>query len=259
MNIYERNVKVFKENRNLSLNKYKSETDSMIKSTKVYKSPLRCKVNTNVGRCDLIFDRNDTISSAIYLTRKKYKVCALNFADAITPGGLVLQGEVTQEEDLCRCSNLYESLIKPECIENYYNYNKSLGDLKYSDRVIYTKGVSIIRESLNYTLLDKPLKCDIVTCPAPIYYGGFSDYYKIITNRIRGILRVVSSNGANAIVLGAWGCGAFGGDARVVGRAFSEVIMEFTNFDLVVFSVKSTINDSKDNLNLLKIGFASFN
>lgn len=257
MNIYERNIRVFQENRILATSKYKTFTDSLLNSTKVYKSPLRCKTKEKLGVCRLEFDRNDTISSVLYWTRQGYKVCALNFADAITPGGLVFQGEVTQEEDLCRCSNLYESLIKPECIENYYNYNNSLGTSIFSDRVIYSKGVYVFRESLNYSILTKPIKCDIVTCPAPILRDK-DLYYKTVLNRIRGILKVVESNNVNAIVLGAWGCGAFCGDARLVGRAFSEVIREFTCFDLVVFSVKSTINDSVDNFKLLKYGFDSY-
>lgn len=150
---------------------------------------------------------------------------------------------------------MYESLVKPECIEDYYKFNNSLGTSTYSDRVIYSSGVTVLRESLNYSLLDKPEKCDIVTCPAPICFSNDEDYYRIVTNRIRGILKVVASHSSvNALVLGAWGCGAFGGDARVVGRAFGEVLPEFKNFDLVVFSVKSTINDHIDNFSLLKEG-----
>lgn len=259
MTIYERNVKVFKENRKLSKEKYKSETNSLISNTKVYKAPLKCKVPERAGRCSLEFDRSDTISTTLHLVRQGYNVCALNFADALTPGGLVATGEVTQEEDLCRCSNLYESLIKPDCIRDYYEYNNSLNSSKYSDRVIYSKGVTILRESLNYSLLNKTVKCDIVTCPAPIVFPNQLEYYNLIVNRIRGILRVVASNDINAVVLGAWGCGAFGGDARLVGRAFSEVIREFTCFDMVNFSVKSTRNDSIDNLKLLYSGFESYN
>lgn len=257
MNRYERNIKVFKENRELSKTKYKEETETLIADTKVYKDPLTCKVPEHIGRCEIIFDRNDTITSTLYYTRKGYKVCALNFADALTPGGLVCQGEVTQEEDLCRCSNLYESLIKQECRQEYYEYNRDLGSRIYSDRVIYSKGVTILRESLNYTLLDEQLECDIVTCPAPIYLGNKKEYYRTIVNRIRGFLRVVATNEVNAVVLGAWGCGAFGGDARLVGKAFSEVLREFKNFDKVVFSVKSTVNDRIDNLVLLEKGFNS--
>lgn len=259
MNIYERNVKVFKENRELAVKKYKASTDILIKNTKVYKSPLRCKVSDRIGYCRLEFDRNDTIATTLYLARKGYNVCALNFADALTPGGLILQGEVTQEEDLCRCTNLYESLVKPECIEDYYKYNQSLNSSRYSDRIIYSENVLIIRESLKYSLLSKPVKCNIITCPAPIVFPNQREYYELIKNRIRGILKVAASNNNTAVVLGAWGCGAFGGDARVVGRAFAEALREFSYFDIVYFSVKSTINDSKDNLKLLYNGFESYN
>lgn len=255
MNRYERNIKVFKENRQLAKTKYIEETENLIANTKVYKKPLTCKVPEHIGKCEILFDRKDTITSTLYYTRNGYKVCALNFADALTPGGLVCQGEVTQEEDLCRCSNLYESLLKQECRQDYYEYNRGLGTRNYSDRVIYSEGVTLLRESLNYTLLDEPLKCDIVTSPAPIYVGDKKGYYRIIENRIRGFLKVVASKRVNVVILGAWGCGAFGGDARIVGKAFAKVLQEFRNFDKVIFSVKSTVNDRIDNLALLATGF----
>jgi uncharacterized protein (TIGR02452 family) len=256
MDTYERNIAVFKENRKLAVSKFKNQTDSLLKNTKVYKLPLRCKVPRKKGRCKLEFNRNDTVSSIIYYTRIGYNVCALNFADALTPGGLVEMGEVTQEEDICRCSNLYESLIKEECLNDYYLYNRKLLNNVYSDRLIYSNGVSIIRESLNYSLLNNPLTCNIVTCPAPVA-RSCDNYYEVVKNRIRGILSVSSSNRNNAIILGAWGCGAFGGDAEVMGRAFAEAIKDYTCFDLVVFSIKSTHLDRINNYSLFQHGFYS--
>ena len=51
------------------------------------------------------------------------------------------------------------------------------------------------------------------------------------------------------------GCGAFRGDARIVGKVFADALKEFKNFDLVVFSIKSTKNDYKDNFELFRGGF----
>ena len=59
----------------------------------------------------------DTVEAIL---NNNVKTAALNFADAYTPGGLVLFGVKTQEEDLCRSSNLYESLTLP-IIKNYNN------------------------------------------------------------------------------------------------------------------------------------------
>jgi uncharacterized protein (TIGR02452 family) len=183
-----------------------------------------------------------------------YNVCALNFADALNPGGLVEYGELTQEEDLCRCSNLYESLVKTECVDEYYTYNRNLGNSIYSDRIIFSKDVSIIRESLHYSLLDKPLKCSIVTCPAPIVYYC-EDYYNVIKNRIRGIFSVMASNGFKVIVLGAWGCGAFGGNANIVSKVFAEVMKEFHCFNRIIYSIKSTELDKIDNYTIFRRNF----
>ena len=255
MNIYERNKIVFDETREISIKQLIEATNNMRSNVKVYTNPLGGVVENEHRDMKVEFNRNDTISTTIDLISQGYHVCALNFADAVIPGGLVFQGEITQEEDLCRCSNLYESLIEPKCIDAYYSYNSDLRSCKYSDRIIYSKDVAIIRESSEYKLLDKPLLCDILTCPAPVATMGEKEYMSIITQRIRGILNIMSANGADALVLGAWGCGAFRGDARIVGKVFADALKEFKNFDLVVFSIKSTKNDYKDNFELFRGGF----
>ena len=46
------------------------------------------------------------------------KICVLNFASAMTPGGGVKNGSSAQEESLCRCSTLYFCLD-----ETFYGNN----------------------------------------------------------------------------------------------------------------------------------------
>ena len=48
------------------------------------------------------------------------KTTVLNFANPFEPGGGAMRGAKAQEEDLCRCSNLYSSLTTPSAIQRYY-------------------------------------------------------------------------------------------------------------------------------------------
>ena len=164
------------------------------------------------------------------------KVAILNFADALVPGGLVLYGAPTQEENICRCSNLYETLL--EC-PVYYNLNRQNGTDIYLDNMIYSENVTVFKDDETYENVE-PMLMDVITCPAPSMHLSDDMAEKIFIRRIRKILVCAQNNGVNKIVLGAWGCGAFGQSPIVVGRAFAKVLSEQNAFDEVVFAIKSS-------------------
>lgn len=248
-------IRVFQENRILAYSDYKDYTARMLEGTVVFNKPSSIQTRRKAGEMKVEFLKADTVSAILHSARHRDRnICALNFADALTPGGLVEQGEITQEESLCRCSNLYESLIKNECITDYYGFNRSLGGCIFSGRLIYSKDVAFFRESLNYSILNKVIKSDVVTCPAPIYNGD-NGYYNVIIGRIIGILLAMAKMGVKTAILGAWGCGAFGGDAVTVGHAFRDALSKVNVFDKIYFAVVSTCNDTIDNYSLLQKGF----
>ena len=72
-------------------------------------------IGKNIDNINIM--HTDTVEAIL---NSNVKTAALNFADAYTLGGLVLFGVKTQEKDLCRSSNLYESLTLP-IIKNYNN------------------------------------------------------------------------------------------------------------------------------------------
>ena len=154
-------------------------------------------------------------------------VAILNFADGYTPGGLVLNGATTQEESLCRSSNLYESLIDPICKEKYYDYNFNNKEFKFgksSDRIIYTKNVTFFRQDDFYAAWDGEgftRQCDVITCPAPMAGTATDDE---IRRRMRNIINVADDNRINTLILGCWGCGAFGNSWEHFSELWFEVI-----------------------------------
>ena len=158
------------------------------------------------------------------------RVAALNFADALTPGGLVWEGETTQEEDLCRCSNLYPCISQDKVFDNYYGYNRSLENDIYSDRLIYSSDVLFFKDE-TYWCLSIPVKCDVITCPAPVECNDIN----IFKQRIKSIIGAAYKAGVDRLILGKWGTGSFGNDPVLVATAFKEVLDEYKLFDVVYF------------------------
>ena len=103
------NIKIFNDTRGISLNEYKSYTDDLINNTVVYTEEYMKFFFANCNSLDkqqkISICNEDTISCVLNIYRKDNDnhIAMLNFADAYTPGGLVLKGATTQEECICRC------------------------------------------------------------------------------------------------------------------------------------------------------------
>lgn len=166
-----------------------------------------------------------------YLFSKDDKeILVLNFANPVHPGGGVRSGAKAQEEDLCRTSTLLCSLESPEA-EEYYKYHRQLDTNMASDAIMITPKVEIIKDS-NGNLLDESVIVSVMSCAAPMVRLGKEgmteeEYQTMFYNRIVGMLRVAAVMGYRHLVLGAFGCGAFGNDAKVVSDLFYKALKEF--------------------------------
>lgn len=179
-----------------------------------------------------------------YSYADREKVAILNFADAMKYGGWVENGAQTQEENICRCTNLHPVLGKSECDENYYAPNKKhvqdIGYEIYTNRLIYTEGITVFKDDKKYNNIE-PRKLDVITCPAPREILASEYALWLYRSRITQIVLSAVENGAECIVLGAWGCGAFAQDPEVVAQAFAEVLNKYNGyFKDIVFAIKST-------------------
>lgn len=240
MSIYDRNIQVFADTRAQSHDKYAAETENMLCGVKVYTEPAELVVEPYYGLQEVMFENRSTIAAAVWLNsviKERHKIGILNFADALVPGGLVETGEVTQEESICRCSNLYEGLILNRCMQQYYGYNRSTGNSVYSDRLIYSPNVLIFKHDSSHTAVKRPFYVDVITCPAP----SCKCSEDILIHRIQGIINSAAANGVTDIVLGAWGCGAFGQDAKTIGRCFGTVLKDCNYFRNVCFAIISVV------------------
>lgn len=170
---------------------------------------------------------------------------ALNFANGTTPGGGFLSGAQAQEEDLCRCSALYHCLIMQP---NFYTNNKNSRSHLYTNGMIYSPAVPFFRDFYLNKLRD-PFLLSIITSPAPMARIMAENEKKLlpltIHRRAIKILEVARDNGHKNIILGAWGCGAFGNDPREVANAFLNALEIVPTFKNVCFAIYDTTLEQK--------------
>jgi uncharacterized protein (TIGR02452 family) len=177
---------------------------------------------------------------------KGHNVVSLNFASATHPGGGFLSGARAQEEYLCRSSALYLTLKDWPM----YDYHRAKGGCLYSDAMIYSPDVPVFRDD-EHDLLPSPYQASFITSAAPLakhlQFDELHQLRKTITSRIRKIITVAQENGHDSLILGAWGCGAFGNNGNLMADLFHQALTEdFAGaFKEVTFAVVDTSPDAR--------------
>ena len=204
--------------------------------------------------------KSRTFEAAMRLRRERpdAKIAVLNFASAVNPGGGVKAGSGAQEESLCRCSTLYPTLDRPELWECYYLPNRAENDPLNTDACIWSPGVVICKtdERIPQRLPEEEfVTVDVVTCAAPdlrtipvwpsdcggMKFGGVTKEELRVLHRRRAahILRAAADNGADCLILGAFGCGAFQNDPQLAADAWADALREdrflFERIEFAVF------------------------
>ncbi len=175
--------------------------------------------------------------------RKYDNPFVMNFANAHNPGGGFKLGANAQEEALCRCSTLYASITSKEASKMYIYNNTHLNSVE-SDYMLYSPDVCVFRDE-QCELLEEPFMVSVITLPAPNRFGAAMfatnrDIEETMTRRIRIMLRIAAKNRHKNLVLGAWGCGAFGNKPEDVSNYFKKVLIDEEYgrcFDEICFAI----------------------
>jgi len=175
--------------------------------------------------------------------RKYDNALVMNFANAHNPGGGFRIGASAQEEALCRCSTLYASITSKRASE-MYKYNNTHASTVESDYMLISPNVVVFRDE-QCNLMSEPVTMGVVTVPAPNRYGAaLLARNKVVEDtfirRIRIMLVAAAEYGYKNLVLGAWGCGAFGNKPEDVSEYFRKVIIDEEygkNFDEICFAI----------------------
>ena len=214
-----------------------------VQGTITYSPEVQLSNGIQLGNQTVIEVKNETTLNAVKrLIAMGYDdPVALNFASAESPGGGFLHGARAQEEYLARSSALYFCLVN----NPMYRYHLSHLDPFYSDYVIYSPEVVIIRDD-DGNLLDVPYKSSMITSPA-VHANGVRRYKPeqgkeiagVMWKRILKVFAVAVEQKHTAIVLGAWGCGAFGNDGDEIAALFQKALEDNFRgaFDHVIFAI----------------------
>lgn len=223
---------------NNSIVDFSESLDNAINNSVLFKDNPPQKKYTKISNPKIEVSLETTTQAAYrLLSEGKDDVVALNFASARNVGGGFLGGAIAQEEDLCRQSGLYA------CLKNkptYYNENILYPNSLYTDNIIYSPNVPFIRDN-DLQWLDKPYSLSIISAPAPNISSmtniDFEELNKVIYNRIIKILEIAQFYNHKNIILGAWGCGAFGNDPELIANSFKKALKEIPAFKHICFAI----------------------
>lgn len=219
--------------------------------SKLYKNEVHLdlqQVTTTETKLSVV--NNDCLIVGKQMLDEGLNPAVLNMASAYRPGGGVLNGARAQEECIFRRSNLFMSLylydrqmydlvIEPNKDEMYdlsfiqqgYPMDENFGG-------IYSEDVTVFKDG-EYEWLYDPYQTAFISVAAMninralrqgeqiLVDGRLSDRAVAITkNKIRTIYRIGILHGHDSLVLGAWGCGAFGNPPEQIAQLFIDVLNE---------------------------------
>lgn len=196
-----------------------------------------------------VLDRGRGIASACDLA-------VLNFASFVSPGGGYERGAWAQEEALCSESTLYNVLATKR---SWYaeNRRRHINCELYRNRGLVAPRIRFERDGYHSY-------ADVITVAAPYARRARENYHvaektlvSAMRERIRFVLAIADDLGHKKLVLGAFGCGVFGWDAKVVAPLFLEELASGAHVaEEVVFAVPRGRYD--ENLECFEHAFAKF-
>jgi uncharacterized protein (TIGR02452 family) len=129
-----------------------------------------------------------------------------------------------------------------------YARHERMRDALYTSSAIYSPDVPIFRDD-DGRLLDEPYCVAMITAPA-VNAGVVlerdrsrrSQISAAMRERVARVLAIAATNGHDALVLGAWGCGVFKNDPAEIAGMFDTALRgPFAGaFVIVVFAVLDT-------------------
>jgi len=214
------------------------------------------------GPARIVLSHKKTVEAARPYAEQGKKVCILNFASSVAPGGGVTTGEQAQEESICRVSTLYFALSDKATAGAFYDRHWELiraGNMnrRNTDDIVYTPGVIAVRDD---AADEVPLQeadwyaMDVITCAAPDirligdqtqYAPDEEELHREFVKRWRCILAAAAMHEADVLILGAFGCGVFANPPELVARAFRDALQGFDcYFETIEFAIFSGKGDS---------------
>jgi len=215
-------------------NKYKDYTGSPIKYSYSDVEIMKNERTMNNPKKSLRIIKSDSLDFPII--NKLNNTLVLIFADAETPGGCIESSNGMQEESLFRRTALFKFLKR-----DLY----PILDLE----AIYCPNVPVYRMSENFSskiIEDQNYNFLALPCVKCNNSVNTEEQLELLKKKIELMISIAIYHKHSSIVLGAWGTGAFGNNAKVIAKLFKEVIdtNKFLNYlDIYFCILGSCIND----------------
>ena len=200
--------------------------------------------------------------------KKKYpkdRIAVHNFASSRGSDCKIQWDCGAQEASLVRISTLYPVLEKDTKWQKEYEEQRKIGNRFYTDACLYTPKIVIFKADTDTAPMlpeEEWTEVDVLTCAAPDLnpHSFFKttppqicDEKLLAIHKRRGrqILSVAAANGADIVILGAFGCRPFRyppdiveNAPEIVADAYAEILPEFNGqFRFVIFAVDFSIVD----------------
>lgn len=162
--------------------------------------------------------------------KKAPNVCILNMASPLRPGGGVLTGATSQEEFLCARTTLLPSLK-----ESFYRLPEFGGI--YTHDVLVFRDASPLGQNTGELVPGERYWIDVISASMLRFpeLEGQDEEGKggrlskkdvgIADKKMKALLRIAAAKGAKKLVLGAWGCGAYGNPVGDIARSWKKVLV----------------------------------
>jgi uncharacterized protein (TIGR02452 family) len=160
-------------------------------------------------------------------SKKSPNVCILNMASPLRPGGGVLTGATSQEEFLCARTTLLPSLQ-----ESYYRLPE-IGGI-WSPDILVFHDHSPLGDAKGELGPSERYWIDVISAGMlrfPELEGGEDETKRlskrdraVVEKKMRAVLRIAVQKGVRKLVLGAWGCGAYGNPVVDIAQAWKNVL-----------------------------------
>ncbi|KAJ0327101.1 hypothetical protein COL5a_006278 [Colletotrichum fioriniae] len=187
---------------------------------------VRLRVADTLVAAHALVTENAGPDRSVDVSNKETRVAILNMASPLTPGGGFVNGAGSQEESLCMRTTLLPSLK-----DEYYRLPE-LG-------AVYTPDVLVFRDEDADDVLEKKDRWFVDCISAAMLRNpeierdedtGFSHYVQekdrqLILEKMKIVLRICQLKGIKKVVLGAWGCGAYGNPVAEVAKAWKKALL----------------------------------
>ena len=152
-------------------------------------------------------------------------------------------------------------------MDKFYNPHRKMNNPLYNDDCLYTPKVIVFKEDVLFPELlpeKEWYSVDVLTCAAPNlrrYPSNFMNpnagdkpaaidehqLTELLRSRIGKIFKVAANEGAEVLILGAFGCGAFCNPPQVVANVFKQVQQDYLHvFDTIEYAVFHTERETEN-------------